>query len=77
VYEILLTEEAPRCGGCHHYEHAEGQCAASNSAVMAAVFGFVTCMCGQRLTGNKDRRVNSRPTGGKIGDHPTIRGDRR
>ena len=74
--EILLTDVI-LCSGCHHDDHAEGRCAAPTSLALAAVFESTTCMCGRRLTGSKAAGVNSPPTGGIIGDHPTIRGDRR
>ena len=75
--ELLLIDVIHPCSGCHHDEHADGQCAAPNSLALAAVFGSATCMCGQRLTGARAGGVNSCPTGTTIGDHPTIRGDRR
>lgn len=74
--EILLTDVI-LCSGCHHDEHADGHCAATNSDLLAQVFGSSTCMCGKRLTGGRPPEVNSVPTGTTIGDYPTVRGDRR
>ena len=77
MMDEILLEDVILCSGCHHNDHANGNCRAPNDPVMAAAFGSPTCLCGQRLTGDQSVRVNSVPAGGRIGDYPTIRGDRR
>ncbi len=78
MMDEILLENVILCSGWHHDDHADGRCRAPNSLALAAAFGSATCMCGQRLTGDRSRQVNAVPTGGRIeDDHPTIRGDRR